>query len=103
MKKLLILAFIIIAVSCKKDTLMTYNASDNIYFNYTYLTPSGPTYYADSLNVTFAFSDSTHKDSVLRIPVAITGAATNTDRNFDLSVDAGATAMASADYVLPAN
>jgi hypothetical protein len=101
MKRFLILALILLAASCKKETLMTYNASDNIYFNYTYLTQSGPMYYADSLNVTFAFTDSTHKDSILRIPVAITGTAKSTDRNFDVSVDAGATAMASTDYVLP--
>jgi len=90
------------AASCKKETLMTYNASDNIYFNYTFKVPSGPVNYADSLNVTFAFSDSTHKDSVLLIPVAVTGSAKNTDRNFDVSVDPGATAMAATDYVLPA-
>jgi hypothetical protein len=99
---ILILA-LLMAASCKKETLMTYNASDNIYFNYTYLTTSGPMYYADSLSVTFAFSDSTHQDSVLRIPVAITGTAKSTDRNFDVTVDAGATAMASTDYVLPAS
>ena len=97
---ILTLAFLL-AASCKKETLMTYDASDNIYFNYTYLTQSGPMYYADSLNVTFAFSDSTHKDSILRIPVAITGSAKNTDRNFDVMVDASSTAMASTDYVLP--
>jgi len=97
---ILILVFLM-AASCKKETLMTYNASDNIYFNYTYKAPSGPVYYTDSLNVTFAFSDSTHKDSVLRIPVAITGTAKSTDRNFDVTVDPNSTAMAATDYVLP--
>lgn len=81
---------------------MTYNASDNIYFNYTYKVPSGPVYYADSLNLTFAFSDDTQKDSVLLLPVAVTGSAKNTDRSFDVTVDPGATAMAATDYVLPA-
>jgi hypothetical protein len=97
---ILILAFVM-ATSCKKDTLMTYDASDNIYFNYTYQVPSGPVYYADSLNVTFAFSDNTKQDSVLHLPVAITGPAKNTDRNFDVTVDPNATAMASTDYILP--
>jgi len=99
MRYIFILAILI--VSCKKETLMTYEASDNIYFNYSYPTTSGPVYYADSLNVTFAFSDSTHQDSVLRIPVAITGTASNTDRSFDVTVDADATARPSTDYILP--
>lgn len=99
---LILAAFaLLIAASCKKETLMTYDASDNIYFNYSYLATSGPRYYTDSLNVTFAFSDSTHRDSVLRIPVAITGTAKNTDRNFDVTVDADATAIATRDFDLP--
>lgn len=92
---------LLLGVSCKKDTLTMYSASDNIYFNYTYQTTSGPTYYADSLNVTFAFSPDTQQDSILRIPVAVTGVASSTDRSFNLAVDPGASAVANTDYVLP--
>lgn len=92
-----------LAVSCKKETLMTYAAADNIYFNYTYQVPSGPLYFVDSTNITFAFSPDAQKDSVIRIPVAVTGTASNADRTFSVTVDPGSTATAGTDYVLPDN
>ncbi|WP_133177684.1 DUF4843 domain-containing protein [Chitinophaga parva] len=99
---LLLTVCVLLAASCKKESLMTYHAADNIYFNYSYQTNSGPLFYADSLNVTFAFSPDKQTDSILRIPVAVTGTAKGTDRNFDVAVDAGATATAGTDYILPA-
>ncbi len=102
---LILAAFtLLLAASCKKDKLMTYNASDNIYFNYTYKSPGTDfPYYVDSVNLTFAFSPDTKEDSILRLPVAVTGTAKNTDRVFDVTVDPDATAMASTDYVLPSS
>ncbi len=87
--------------ACKKSSLITYNASDNIYFNL--ITDTDPIHYADTANVTFAFSNSSVTDTIFRLPVAVTGVASRTDREFALSVDANSTATASTDYVLPSS
>ncbi len=87
--------------ACKKSSLISYNASDNIYFNL--IADTDPIRYADTANVTFAFSSSSVTDTVFKLPVAVTGVAGKTDREFALSVDANSTADASTDYVLPSS
>jgi len=85
--------------SCKKQSLVTYNAADNIYFNF--ISDTSPRLYSDTTNVTFSFSSDAVKDTIVRIPVQVTGVASKADRAFQLSVDANSTAVANTDYVLP--
>jgi hypothetical protein len=90
---------LLMAASCKKQSLLTYNASNNIYFNY--ISDTAPTRYSDTVNITFAFSGSSVTDTVFNLPVAVTGSASNKDRVFEMTVDPASTAVASTDYVLP--
>lgn len=92
---------LLMAASCKKQSLLTYNASDNIYFNYIYDT--APIRYSDTVNITFAFSASSVTDTVFNLPVAVTGTASNKDRAFEVTVDPASTAVVSTDYVLPSS
>jgi hypothetical protein len=92
---------ILLVTSCKKATLTHYNAADNIYFNF--ISDTDPVRYADTTNVTFAFSNSSVTDTVFHLPVAVTGLAGTTDRTFGLTVDGSSTAVAGTDYVLPSS
>ncbi|HEY0174759.1 MAG TPA: DUF4843 domain-containing protein [Pedobacter sp.] len=86
--------------ACKKDNLLTYdkaNSADNIYFNYAPV--SG---LIDSAAVSFAYSAATVKDSVFKIPVAITGSPADHDRTYSITVVSGSTTAApNTNYVLP--
>src|ERR1700759_4470313 len=87
--------------SCKKESLQTYNAADNIYFNF--IASLEPTVLSDSTIVTFAFSASTVTDTIVAVPVSVTGVVKDQDRTFDVTVDANSTAVASRDYELPSS
>lgn len=95
--KLLLALLPFVMVSCKKDTLLTYKGTNNIYFDY--ITTSLNEY--DSLNVSFAYSDASVTDSVIKIPLAVTGLASSTDRTYTITVDPGSSAKAGTHYVLP--
>lgn len=82
--------------ACKKQTLLTYNADDNIYFFY-----KRSNLRQDSVDFSFAYSPATVTDSILNIQVAVTGAPVNTDRSFTIAVDPSSTAQANVHYVLP--
>ncbi|TKC63988.1 DUF4843 domain-containing protein [Pedobacter hiemivivus] len=85
--------------SCKKESLLTYDVSDNIYFNYK---ASG--LIADSLEASFAIRPASATDSVLKLPLAITGTASDHDRTYKVIViDSNTTAVAGKHYVLPAS
>ncbi len=90
---------ILVLAACKKETLMTYNADDNIYFSFQ----SGidPIRFSDSTIVTFAFSADAVQDTLIFIPVNVTGVAADHDRSYEVTADASSTAVASTDYVLP--
>lgn len=100
MKKI---AYIILAAlvsslwaACKKDTLITYNAQDEIYFNYK---EAGLN--IDSTTVTFAYSGVSVKDSTFKIPLAVTGVAKDHDRTYIVTVDKSSTAISGQHYTLP--
>jgi hypothetical protein len=96
--------FWLIAGSCKKEALMKYKTDDNVYFNYLVgVDPANNNlgYYIDSLDLTFSFSDASVKDSILNIPVAVTGVASDHDRSFDLAIDPASTAKPGVNYELP--
>lgn len=82
--------------ACKKQTLLTYNADDNIYFFYKHINQR-----LDSVDFSFAYSPATVQDSILNIQVGITGAPVNEDRSFTIAVDPSSTAQANVHYVLP--
>lgn len=90
---------LLLGTSCKKQSLITYNASDNIYFNF--ISGIEPVRYSDSVNITFAFSPDAVQDTIVKIPVQVTGVASKTDRAFEVTVDPNSTAVASTDYILP--
>lgn len=95
---------ILLAASCKKDTLLTYNAPDNIYFDYKTgvdLANNQPGVIIDSLSFTFAYSKASLADSILPIPVTVSGTPKNVDRTYTVAIDAGATAVAGTHYELP--
>ncbi len=79
--------------SCKKEPLLTYNISDNIYFHFDSS--------IDSLNVSFAFSDNTIRESVVFIPVFVTGSPSTRDRTFLIEVDPLSSAIENTHYILP--
>jgi hypothetical protein len=95
---------LLMAGSCKKEALMKYKADDNVYFNYLVgVDPANGNlgYYIDSLDLTFSFSDASVNDSMLNIPVAVTGEARDQDRRFNLVIDPSSTAKAGVNYELP--
>jgi len=92
-------AVLLLSQACKKESLMTYNAKDNIYFNFT--TGTDPIRYSDSTIITFAFGDPNLRDTTVLIPVVVTGSVADHDRTYAVTVDPGSTAVASTDYTLP--
>ncbi|WP_127126943.1 DUF4843 domain-containing protein [Pseudoflavitalea rhizosphaerae] len=97
-------SLLFMAVSCKKEALMKYKSADNVYFNY--LVGVDPVnnnlgYYIDSIDLTFSFSDPSVQDSILKIPVGVTGVATDQDRSFSLAIDPSSTAKPGLNYELP--
>jgi hypothetical protein len=90
---------LLLATACKKESLMTYDADNNIYFHFQI--GVDPIRYSDSVIVTFAFSSPSVQDTIIHVPVVVTGVAADHDRSYSLTADAGSTAVASTDYVLP--
>lgn len=98
MKRLLYIGIIWLAASCKREPLTTYNTADNVYFNYTI----GTNAYRDSLDLSFASRDASVRDTLLLVPLAVTGVAAATDRPVKLFVDPASTAVAGTHYEVPA-
>ncbi|MCM5527596.1 DUF4843 domain-containing protein [Parasegetibacter sp. NRK P23] len=99
-------AAVLLGTSCKKDPLLTYAAPDNIYFEMIEGANPAQDYlgrYADSLNLSFAFSPGAVKDTLIGIPVAVTGSPAAQDRSFGISVDPASTAIVSTHYEFPAS
>lgn len=94
--KILIVIFLFVGSSCKKETLLTYNAKDNIYFNWISTGGVG----SDSVSLTFGYSPLSVTDSTVFVPVQITGSASNVDREYSVTVDTSTT-MLPTQYVLP--
>lgn len=94
---ILVLALIAVCTAaCKKETLLTYNAQDNIYFNYK---EGGQN--IDSTTITFAYSVVAVKDSIFKMPFAVTGSASNHDRTYTVTIDKSSTAIAGQHYIAP--
>ena len=91
------LVILVVLDACKKESLLTYNASDNIYFFYK---KSGLR--LDSVNFTFAYSADGVKDSNVMVPFSVTGIPAKDDREFTITVDPSSTAQAGIHYVMPA-
>ena len=92
----LLLLFLVAAFSCKKDTLLTYNVPDNIYFS-----DSLGEQVLDSVNISFAYSDASVQDTQLWVTLAVTGLAKSYDRTYGLVVDPASTAIAGTHFILP--
>jgi hypothetical protein len=99
MKPILIFIIILLAAaaSCKRDPLITYNTADNVYFNYAI----SANYYVDTMDLSFAYSDASVKDTIIALPLAVTGPASAKDRKYNLVVDPASTAVAGTHYDLP--
>ncbi|WP_426330190.1 DUF4843 domain-containing protein [Pedobacter sp. R-06] len=80
--------------SCKKQSLLTYNSPDNIYF-----TSTGQP--LDSTNFTFANQLPSVKATVFKIPIAVSGTPKDYDRTFQVIVDKSSTAIAGQHYEFP--
>ncbi len=82
--------------ACKKEKLLTYDAPDSIYFQLMHITTQ-----IDSTSLSFAYSPASVQDSTIMIPVAVTGVAAKTDREYSVAVDPASTAKQGTHYVLP--
>lgn len=94
----------VLLMSCKKEGLTTYHMPDNIYFNY--MAGVNPAegdigMLNDSLNFTFSYSKETVKDTLLPIPIMVTGAPANAPRTYRVTVAPGATATEGQHYDFP--
>lgn len=97
----LLAAVTLLASACKKEGLITYNASNNIYFNYRAGVDSVRQQIGtivDSLDFTFAYSANNVTDTLFPIPIAVTGAPAEQDRTYKVAVDPGATAIEGQHY-----
>jgi hypothetical protein len=93
---------VLFAPACKRDNIMTYNATDNIYFDYRQnATPTNPGFPSDSMDYSFAYSDASVTETVISIPVSASGAPQNRDRQYSLSIDEGGTAKEGVHFELP--
>lgn len=81
---------------CKKDTIFTYNAPDDVYFN---VSSQGQP--VDTTDFTFAYAPVTVTDSVYKMALKITGPVSDHDRTFKVSVDTGTTAVSGKHFTLP--
>lgn len=103
--KLFIVSLPVLLFACRKDKLMTYNAGDNIYFQYKVGVDSAANqqgFIDDTLDYTFAYSPDNVKDTLFPIPVAVTGEPVNSDRVYKVIVDPHATAVEGTHYEWPA-
>ena len=95
-------------ISCKKD-LKTYDGASGIYFLHSMVSLNNIAS-NDSLVVSFAYAKTTTKDSLVLVPVRITGAPANKDREFKMTIAPSSTAIAGTHYeiltktlLIPAN
>lgn len=89
---ILLAAVLMLMVSCQKAKELTYNASDNIYFDFS----SAPKD-RDSIIYTFAYEPSKARDTIF-LPVRISGVRTSGDREFRLVAAEGSTAVPGTHY-----
>jgi hypothetical protein len=100
-------AFLIAAVflfGCEKDKLLTYDAGENIYFQYKVgvdSTSNSLGTLTDTLDYTFAYSPASVEDTLFPIPIAVTGDPVATDRAYKVVADAGGTAKEGQHYEWP--
>lgn len=97
MKRFIYIALVVLLFSCKRESLITYNATDNIYFNYNL----GFNSYRDTLDFSFATKDVVITQEYLQLPIGVTGVPAQTNRTFKLVVDPASTAMPGVHYELP--
>ena len=76
------IVFLVGLFSCKKDSIMTYNSENNIYFE-----PSVRSTPLDTTAISFAFAGGAAKDSTIKIIVLVSGVPTNADRPYSIFVD----------------
>lgn len=86
---------IVLLSSCKKSAVELYSGPANIYF--TTATNPIPNWGADSLAVSF-FLTNNIQDSLVKIPVRITGKIVNADRTYTLKVTEASTAKEGLNY-----
>src|SRR5215204_3578099 len=99
MKKLLVPFFssllIMGSFGCQKSEIAVYDGESNIYFS-----RAVETLPYDSLSVTFAFRP-TIGDSLVKIPVRITGPAALVERAYKVGVGSSSTAKSGVHFTLP--
>ncbi|MFT4093527.1 MAG: DUF4843 domain-containing protein [Niabella sp.] len=89
-----IIIFLLLFSSCKKDEIKSYDGSEGISF---YIGQ----YDADSLSYSFAFSFTPKTRDTVFIKMRVTGAAKDYDRTISVKAAAGSTAREGVDYILP--
>lgn len=99
MKKLLFIfiAFTALMTGCKKASIKTYEGKDAIYF----LLPFASVNPADSMNISFALGGPNLTDSILKIPVRISGSPVSIERLFQIKYEDSSTAIKGVHYVEP--
>lgn len=103
MKKALLIASVCL-FACNKDKLPTYDAGDNIYFQYKVGVDTARNALGtltDTLDYTFAYSPASVQDTLFPIPIAVTGVPVATDRTYKVVAAAGASAKEGQHYEWP--
>lgn len=103
--KLFIVSLPVLLFACRKDKLMSYNAGDNIYFQYKIGVDAAAYqegFIYDTLDYTFAYSPENVQDTLFPIPIAVTGKPATSDRAYKVVVDPDATAVEGTHYEWPA-
>ena len=96
-RTLLYISILLLAAACKREALTTYDVKDNVYFN----NQAGSGNFVDTADFTFAYSDASVTDTIIRVSFGVTGLPAATDRSFDVVVDPASTAVAGTHYELP--
>lgn len=99
---LLFLPLFFLVTACEKN-IKVYDGENNIYFLHAVSSVFLGAASADSLDLTFAYTPG-KTDSVLKVPVRITGSPSDKDRAFKVAISPSSTAVAGKHYEpLPAN
>lgn len=84
--------FLLLFASCKKESIMTYQGTNDVYFRANYVNS------VDTGIVSFGFALTSVKDSIVKIPIAVMGQVSKEARSVKIIVADSSTAIAGTHY-----
>lgn len=110
MKKILIISLLFLSLfgftSCEQEEIKTYSGTNSIYFSpavVPYFTANVTRVLTDSTGFSFSFDSPETEGRVFKIPIAVQGKASNTDRKVKVSIDPLSTAVNGTHFSIPDN